>query len=151
FVRTNVNPAKTLWPKAGLARGTRARDFGGQALLRQFRFDTSRPLGRLNMNLPRRRRMGLPAMFRAALILVLLPATMFAEPPRGGAFKPVSKPSVPQAPKADVRTPIDAFLLAELQKHRLSFAPEADRTTFIRRVTFDLIGLPPTPAEIDAF
>jgi hypothetical protein len=90
-------------------------------------------------------------MFRAALIFVLLPATLFAEPPRDWAFKPVSKPSVPLIQKSEVRTPIDAFLLAELKKRGLNFAPEADRATFIRRVTFDLIGLPPTPAEIDAF
>src|SRR6185295_4099097 len=49
------------------------------------------------------------------------------------------------------RTPVDAFVLAQLEKAGLSPAPEADRLTLIRRVTFDLIGLPPTPAEIDAF
>src|SRR5262249_56663321 len=87
------------------------------------------------------------------LILVLIPATLAAEPPRDWAFKPVSKPTPPTIgnPKSEIRNPIDAFLLAELQKRSLGFAPETDRATFIRRVTFDLVGLPPTPKDIDAF
>ena len=50
-----------------------------------------------------------------------------------------------------VRTPIDAFILDRLERDGLGPAPEADRATYIRRVTFDLIGLPPTPEEVDAF
>ena len=50
-----------------------------------------------------------------------------------------------------LRTPVDAFVLSKLREHRLEPSPEADRRTLIRRVTFDLIGLPPTPEEIDAF
>ena len=50
-----------------------------------------------------------------------------------------------------VRTPIDAFILAELQKHGLEPSPEADRRTLIRRLSFDLIGLPPTPEELEHF
>lgn len=64
------------------------------------------------------------------------------------AFQPIRKPDVPYLKG---RSPIDAFLLARLEQKGLSFAREADARTLLRRVYFDLIGLPPTPAEVDAF
>ena len=74
---------------------------------------------------------------------------------RHWAFQPRKDPTPPAftaaADKAWVKTPIDAFLLAGLKKAGLRPAPAADRATLIRRVTFDLTGLPPTPEEIDAF
>ena len=63
------------------------------------------------------------------------------------AFKPVQRPSVPMGS----RHPIDAFVLARLDALKLKPSPVADRRTLIRRATFDLHGLPPTPEEIAAF
>jgi hypothetical protein len=68
------------------------------------------------------------------------------------AFQPLKDPPVPSVRRADwPRTPIDRFVLAELEKQGLSPAPQADKRTLIRRATFDLTGLPPTPEEIHAF
>ncbi len=68
------------------------------------------------------------------------------------AFQPIVKAAVPALENAArVRTPIDSFILAKLRTAGLDFAPEADKRTLIRRVTLDLIGLPPTPEEVDAF
>ena len=62
------------------------------------------------------------------------------------------RPQVPQVKnRAWVRNPVDAFILAELEKRGLKPAPEADRRTLARRLSLDLIGLPPEPAEVEAF
>ncbi|HTM48939.1 MAG TPA: DUF1553 domain-containing protein [Bryobacteraceae bacterium] len=65
-------------------------------------------------------------------------------PPKRREPPAVSKP-------AWVRNPIDAFILARLDREGLQPSPEADRAMLVRRVTLDLTGIPPTPAEIDAF
>jgi hypothetical protein len=73
------------------------------------------------------------------------------------AFVPPQRPAVPtfrgnsQIPYFPLRNSIDHFVLARLRQEGLQPSPEADRPTLIRRLTFDLTGLPPTPAEIDAF
>ena len=68
------------------------------------------------------------------------------------SFEPVHDVPAPAGPDSELaRSPIDRFLLHELQKQALSFAGPADKRTLIRRATFDLTGLPPTPEEIDAF
>ncbi len=68
------------------------------------------------------------------------------------AFQTPGRPRVPKTrSSAGVRTPIDAFLLATLERNKLSFSPQADRVILMRRAYFDLIGLPPTPQEVDEF
>jgi hypothetical protein len=69
--------------------------------------------------------------------------------PTHWAFLPPKRPPVPAVPGAP--HPVDAFLLAKLSAKGLAFSPEADRLTLLRRVTIDLTGLPPTPAEQDAY
>lgn len=66
------------------------------------------------------------------------------------AFQPIQNPSVPDmGPGA--ANPVDAFLLYRLRQEGLEYAPEADRHTLIRRATFDLTGLPPTPEDVAEF
>ena len=68
------------------------------------------------------------------------------------AFKPPSRPELPAVKQAAwVRNPIDAFVLARLEKESLSPSPEADKTTLLRRLSLDLIGLPPMIEEVEAF
>jgi hypothetical protein len=68
------------------------------------------------------------------------------------AFQPVKQPAVPTVKNAAwVQSPIDAFILAKLESKGMQPAPSADKRTLIRRATYDLIGLPPTPEEVAAF
>jgi hypothetical protein len=68
------------------------------------------------------------------------------------AYRPLARPAVPAAKDAaQFRNPIDAFVQSKLEVARLRAAPEADRRTLIRRVYFDLTGLPPSPEEVAAF
>ncbi len=68
------------------------------------------------------------------------------------AFRPPQAAAVPAVERvAQVRNPIDAFLLAKLERKGLALSPEADRSTLVRRASFDLTGLPPEPAEVEAF
>ncbi len=83
-------------------------------------------------------------------------------PPKGGvvteeakkywAYQPVKRSAVPEVKgKEWVKSPIDAFVLAKLEAKGLKPVKPADRSSLIRRVTYDLTGLPPSPEEIDAF
>jgi len=77
-----------------------------------------------------------------------------ANPADWWSLKPIQKPTLPMltdANKAWARTPIDAFIVAKLRDKGLKPSPEADRRTLIRRAAFDLIGLPPTFEEVEAF
>lgn len=68
------------------------------------------------------------------------------------AYQPLAHPSVPKVKNpAWVKSPIDAFLLAELEKKNLQPAPPADKLTLLRRATYDLTGLPPNDTEIKNF
>ncbi len=68
------------------------------------------------------------------------------------AFRPLGNPALPTVrDKNWARDPVDRFILARLEKSNLRPTGDADRHTWLRRVTFDLTGLPPTPAEIAAF
>jgi hypothetical protein len=70
------------------------------------------------------------------------------------SLRPVGDPRAPELTTEEAawaRTPIDAFILAGLRAKGLKPSPEADRRTLIRRVSFDLLGLPPSPGEIEAF
>ena len=64
---------------------------------------------------------------------------------------PLHRPPVPRIEDSWVRTPIDAFVLAKLREKGLQHSAEADRRTLIRRLTYDLHGLPPSAEEVDAF
>ncbi len=66
------------------------------------------------------------------------------------AFQPIQRPKVPDAP-GNAPHPIDAFLAEGLKVKGLAQAPPADKRALVRRLTFDLTGLPPTAAEVEAF
>ena len=105
--------------------------------------------------MPRSSRIVLLATLAA---LVLFPPASADEPkPAGGgdhwSFRPVKRPPVPETrnTKHETRNAIDHFILAKLNAKGLSPAKPADERTLIRRVTFDLTGLPPSPEEVEAF
>ncbi len=83
------------------------------------------------------------------------PAGEVAAAPAGSnhwSFRPVVRPAEPAVKNAAwVRNPIDRFILARLEKEGVAPSPEADRATLIRRLSLDLLGLPPSPKEVDAF
>jgi hypothetical protein len=93
------------------------------------------------------------ALLLLSLALVAPPRAL-ADPPHW-SFRPRTRPAVPTfadpADRAWVRTSVDAFVFDRLRSAGLRPAPEADRAALIRRLSFDLTGLPPTPAEVAAF
>ena len=95
------------------------------------------------------RQWGLPALM-AILCAAATPRVLGAG--ELWSLRPPIRPAVPKVRDAGwVRTPVDAFVLAELEKRGLRPAPPTERATLIRRVTFDLIGLPPTPERVLKF
>ena len=98
----------------------------------------------------------LAAIIGSLLLLVFSPSTTTATDftkTNWWSLKPLERPSVPRDPHAipGSDNPIDAFIQAKLAEKQLHSSPEADRPTLIRRLHFDLLGLPPTPGEIEAF
>lgn len=68
------------------------------------------------------------------------------------SFQPIKRPSIPKLTAAPTfRTPVDLFIASRLATRGLSLSAEADRAILIRRLKFDLLGLPPSPAEVGAF
>ena len=103
-------------------------------------------------------RRNMKLLFVLCSTLVFLAGTVNVEPSSGNAtatragrdwwsLQPVVRTALP---KPDVN-PIDAFILAKLETDGMCPAPSADKRTLARRVYFDLIGLPPTPQQLDAF
>jgi Protein of unknown function (DUF1553)/Protein of unknown function (DUF1549) len=94
------------------------------------------------------------ALLFAVLVVALSAGAASADDPAPKdhwAFGPVTRPTVPALASSTARNPIDQFILTRLAKEGLKPSPQADRATLIRRLKFDLLGLPPTPEEIDAF
>jgi hypothetical protein len=92
----------------------------------------------------------MPRLVALSVCVLLAGHAASADLPDDWAFKPMVRPSIP-ANAASAHSPIDAFLLRELSASKLGYSPAADRATLLRRVTFDLTGLPPTIKELDAF
>jgi hypothetical protein len=92
----------------------------------------------------------MPRPAAIAALLVFAPVCVAADggaPAEWWSLRPLARPAVP----GTGGNPIDAFVRAKLRDTGLAMAPEADRRTLIRRVAFDLTGLPPTPDEVAAF
>jgi hypothetical protein len=91
-----------------------------------------------------------------AMLLALAGTVIATEPPAPKAwwsFQPLKRPAIPTIhnPQPTTHNPVDTFILAKLRDKGLSLSPEADRITLVRRVYFDLTGLPPAPEEVEAF
>jgi len=91
----------------------------------------------------------------ASLAFLALPshaARQFTETERNyWAFRPISHPIPPSIESSWIRNGIDGFILGRLEEQHLTPSKAADKITLIRRATFDLIGLPPTPEEVNNF
>ncbi len=94
--------------------------------------------------------MGLPGLPKAGVVKKST-AMSLEEGRKFWAYKPVENPPVPQTKSQWGQSNLDKFILAQLESKNLSPAKPTDKSTLIRRVYFDLVGYPPTPAQVDAF
>src|SRR5262249_1974781 len=100
--------------------------------------------------LPSRQRCRMPARGLILALLLAPHAAVAAE--TWWSLRPLARPGVPAVRDGNwARNPIDVFVLAGLEKRGLRPSPEADRRALIRRLSFDLVGLPPAPEEVEAF
>jgi hypothetical protein len=80
------------------------------------------------------------------------PGQSFEDARKHWAYQPIQNPTPPKVRNGKrAQSPVDAFLLAKLEEKNLTFSPPADKRTLLRRVYYDLIGLPPTFEEIQTF
>ncbi len=151
-----INTAFVFSPWLGFERSVGACRFVGRCLRRMF-------MSRLKPNPSGLRRAGncwsSVLCFMGLLTACGVMEAAGTERPAPGAdgnwwsLMPVSRPAVPQVSggRGRVYNPIDSFVLSVLEKNGLAQSLEADRRTLIRRLSFDLIGLPPKPGDIEAF
>lgn len=144
--RASASPPtrKSVWPDALIAAAlTAPRSLTTQ--LKQGVNGTSRE----------RRENGSGISRLVLAVFLLVPRILQAQPATNQthwAFLPPLRPATPSVTNETwVRNEIDRFVLARLEQATLTPSPEADRATLIRRLSFDLIGLPPTPEEVKAF
>src|SRR5207253_421918 len=99
---------------------------------------------------------GLPGRPIVVAAAAIRPGVVTPEARNAWPYRPLTRPEVPTAginPAARrwIQNPIDAFILTKLEAKGLTAAPPADRVALVRRVYYDLLGLPPTPEQVDAF
>src|SRR5437016_5407324 len=90
--------------------------------------------------------------FALLIIAASAPAGLAEDKPVWWSLAPLRKSAIPPLSNSDgasARNPIDTFILAKLREKGLESSPEADRRTLVRRLYFDLLGLPPTYAELE--
>lgn len=97
--------------------------------------------------------LGFVVAINVSVCFAVDPSPFTEEQRQHWAYRDVSRPVIPQASSGvqSAQNPVDQFILASLQRDGLSLSVPADRTTLLRRITFDLIGLPPTPEDAADF
>lgn len=86
----------------------------------------------------------------AVIVTLPVPGASAPSPPAHWSYQPVSRPAIPTS-AGPAANPIDSFVRARLAAEGMQPSPEADPRTLMRRLCFDLVGLPPAPEEVEAF